>query len=102
MLCFDVFVLISLSQFLIYATDKLLTDPQVLKETLVRHGFTFESDTDTEVIPKLAKFVFDNANEEGIFLQLLLLYSSYFSVSFLLHILTFVRHQGAKHVPEFN
>ena len=39
---------------------------QVLKETLVRHGFTFESDTDTEVIPKLAKFVFDKANEEGI------------------------------------
>ncbi|MBA0571661.1 hypothetical protein Golob_002041 [Gossypium lobatum] len=38
---------------------------QVLKETLVRHGFTFESETDTEVIPKLAKFVFDKANEEG-------------------------------------
>ncbi|KAL6495724.1 Glutamine--fructose-6-phosphate aminotransferase [isomerizing] 2 [Orobanche gracilis] len=37
----------------------------VLKETLVRHGFTFESETDTEVIPKLSKFVFDNANEEG-------------------------------------
>lgn len=37
----------------------------MLKETLVRHGFTFESDTDTEVIPKLAKFVFDKANEEG-------------------------------------
>lgn len=44
---------------------------QVLKETLVRHGFTFESETDTEVIPKLAKFVFDKANEEGnIFLNL--------------------------------
>lgn len=41
---------------------------QVLKETLVRHGFTFESETDTEVIPKLAKFVFDKANEvEGNF-----------------------------------
>ena len=39
---------------------------QVLKETLLRHGFTFESETDTEVIPKLAKFVFDKANEEGI------------------------------------
>lgn len=38
----------------------------MLKETLVRHGFTFTSDTDTEVIPKLAKFVFDKANEEGI------------------------------------
>lgn len=70
MLRFNVFVLISVIQFLIYASDRLLTAPQVLKETLVRHGFTFESDTDTEVIPKLAKFVFDNANEEGIFLQL--------------------------------
>lgn len=38
---------------------------QALKETLIRHDFTFESDTDTEVIPKLAKFVFDKANEEG-------------------------------------
>lgn len=36
---------------------------QVLKESLVRQGFTFESETDTEVIPKLAKFVFDKANE---------------------------------------
>ena len=40
---------------------------QVLKETLLRHGFNFESETDTEVIPKLAKFVFDKANEEGTF-----------------------------------
>ncbi|KAM7490056.1 hypothetical protein LguiA_032977 [Lonicera macranthoides] len=43
----------------------VVTNYQVLKETLVRHGFTFESETDTEVIPKLAKFVFDKANEEG-------------------------------------
>ncbi|GMH04402.1 hypothetical protein Nepgr_006241 [Nepenthes gracilis] len=43
----------------------VITNYQVLKETLVRHGFTFESETDTEVIPKLAKFVFDKANEEG-------------------------------------
>ncbi|KAF8398173.1 hypothetical protein HHK36_017099 [Tetracentron sinense] len=42
----------------------VVTNYQVLKETLVRHGFTFESETDTEVIPKLAKFVFDKANEE--------------------------------------
>lgn len=46
---------------------------QVLKETLVRHGFTFESETDTEVIPKLAKFVFDKANEEGNFCELKLI-----------------------------
>ncbi|PON59125.1 Glucosamine-fructose-6-phosphate aminotransferase, isomerising [Parasponia andersonii] len=43
----------------------VITNYQVLKQTLVRHGFTFESDTDTEVIPKLAKYVFDQANEEG-------------------------------------
>ncbi|KAK9156549.1 hypothetical protein Scep_003123 [Stephania cephalantha] len=44
----------------------VITNYEVLKETLVRHGFTFESETDTEIIPKLAKFVYDNANEEGI------------------------------------
>ncbi|XP_042427932.1 glutamine--fructose-6-phosphate aminotransferase [isomerizing] 2-like [Zingiber officinale] len=43
----------------------IITNYEVLKETLVRHGFTFESETDTEVIPKLAKFVFDKAREEG-------------------------------------
>ncbi|XP_058078446.1 glutamine--fructose-6-phosphate aminotransferase [isomerizing] 1 [Magnolia sinica] len=41
----------------------IITNYEVLKETLIRHGFTFESDTDTEVIPKLAKFVFDKAND---------------------------------------
>ncbi|XP_009595147.1 glutamine--fructose-6-phosphate aminotransferase [isomerizing] 1 [Nicotiana tabacum] len=43
----------------------VITNYEVLKETLLRHGFTFDSETDTEVIPKLAKFVFDKANEEG-------------------------------------
>ncbi|KAJ4897661.1 glutamine-fructose-6-phosphate transaminase (isomerizing)s [Raphanus sativus] len=43
----------------------VIPSPLVLKETLLRHGFTFDSDTDTEVIPKLAKFVFDQANEDG-------------------------------------
>ena len=37
---------------------------QVLKETLLRHGFQFDSETDTEVIPKLAKYVFDNLMDE--------------------------------------
>ncbi|XP_044483360.1 glutamine--fructose-6-phosphate aminotransferase [isomerizing] 2-like isoform X2 [Mangifera indica] len=41
----------------------VITNYEVLKETLVRHGFTFESETDTEVIPKLAKFIFDKAHE---------------------------------------
>ncbi|CAM8970709.1 unnamed protein product [Rhodiola kirilowii] len=43
----------------------IITNYEVMKETLIRHGFTFESETDTEVIPKLAKFVFDKAYEEG-------------------------------------
>ncbi|KAH6814362.1 putative glucosamine-fructose-6-phosphate aminotransferase [Perilla frutescens var. frutescens] len=43
----------------------IITNYEVLKETLVRHGFTFESETDTEVIPKLAKFIYDNTKEEG-------------------------------------
>ncbi|CAH9072451.1 unnamed protein product [Cuscuta europaea] len=43
----------------------VITNYEALKETLIRHDFTFESETDTEVIPKLAKYVFDKANEEG-------------------------------------
>ncbi|EXC23013.1 Glucosamine--fructose-6-phosphate aminotransferase [isomerizing] 2 [Morus notabilis] len=43
----------------------IITNYEVLKETLVRHGFTFESETDTEIIPKLAKYVFDKAKEEA-------------------------------------
>ncbi|KAJ0985263.1 hypothetical protein J5N97_003619 [Dioscorea zingiberensis] len=43
----------------------IITNYEVLKETLIRNGFTFESETDTEVIPKLAKFVFDKAHEAG-------------------------------------
>ncbi|GLJ05808.1 hypothetical protein SUGI_0025820 [Cryptomeria japonica] len=44
----------------------IITNYVVLKETLLRHGFVFESDTDTEVIPKLAKFVFDTLTEQKI------------------------------------
>ncbi|KAF8015373.1 hypothetical protein BT93_H1010 [Corymbia citriodora subsp. variegata] len=43
----------------------VITNHEVLKQTLIRHGFTFESDTDTEVIPKLAKYVFDKSNEDS-------------------------------------
>lgn len=42
----------------------IITNHMVLKETLLRHGFTFESETDTEVIPKLAKFVHDRFRED--------------------------------------
>nr|GMC85012.1 uncharacterized protein LOC109161584 isoform X3 [Ipomoea batatas] len=36
---------------------------EAFKETPIRLDFTFDSETDTEVIPKLAKFVFDKAKE---------------------------------------
>ncbi|KAK8952398.1 hypothetical protein KSP39_PZI004909 [Platanthera zijinensis] len=52
----------SWNEFLV-VHNGIITNYEVLKETLIRHGFTFESDTDTEVIPKLAKFVFDQARE---------------------------------------
>lgn len=42
----------------------IITNYLVLKETLLRHGFEFESDTDTEVIAKLAKFVYDSLVED--------------------------------------
>ncbi|KAK3415860.1 hypothetical protein EUGRSUZ_H01405 [Eucalyptus grandis] len=38
----------------------VITNHEVLKQMLIRHGFKFESDTDTEVIPKLAKYVLIN------------------------------------------
>ena len=41
----------------------IITNFQVLKKSLINHGFDFESDTDTEVIPKLAKFVYDKLME---------------------------------------
>ncbi|KAL5058647.1 hypothetical protein RYX36_030251 [Vicia faba] len=41
----------------------VITNYEVLKATLILHGFEFKSETDTEVIPKLAKFVYDKANE---------------------------------------
>lgn len=37
---------------------------QVLKQTLLRKGFEFESETDTEVIPKLTKYVYDQLTKD--------------------------------------
>ncbi|KAH7278867.1 hypothetical protein KP509_38G060500 [Ceratopteris richardii] len=42
----------------------IITNYMDLKETLLKYGFHFESDTDTEVIPKVAKFVHDSLNED--------------------------------------
>ena len=41
----------------------IITNHAPLRETLQRHGFVFESDTDTEVIPKLAKYLYDSFPE---------------------------------------
>ena len=38
----------------------IITNHAPLREMLQRHGFVFESDTDTEVIPKLAKYLYDS------------------------------------------
>ena len=44
----------------------IITNHQPLKEMLQRKGFAFESDTDTEVIPKLTKYLFDKFKTQGI------------------------------------
>ena len=44
----------------------IITNHQPLKEMLQRKGFAFESDTDTEVIPKLTKYFFDKFKTQGI------------------------------------
>eukprot|EP00884_Botryococcus_braunii_P005254 jgi/Botrbrau1/1472/Bobra.178_3s0029.1 len=40
----------------------IITNHKALKDVLVRRGVKFESDTDTEVIPKLLKYVYDEQN----------------------------------------
>ncbi|KAH7278886.1 hypothetical protein KP509_38G062400 [Ceratopteris richardii] len=51
------------NEFLV-VQNGIITTYMDLKETLLKYGFHFESDTDTEVIPKLAKFVHDILNED--------------------------------------
>mmetsp|Transcript_40387 Transcript_40387/g.48975 ORF Transcript_40387/g.48975 Transcript_40387/m.48975 type:complete len:723 (-) Transcript_40387:237-2405(-) len=43
----------------------IITNYKVLKEMLIRKGFTFVSDTDTEVIPLLAKYLHDSMSAES-------------------------------------
>lgn len=50
----------------------IITNHQPLKEMLQRKGFTFESDTDTEVIPKLTKYLFDKFQNKVTFRQLVM------------------------------
>jgi glucosamine--fructose-6-phosphate aminotransferase (isomerizing) len=42
----------------------IITNYMVLKQTLIRKGFEFESETDTEVIPKLTKYVYDQLTKD--------------------------------------
>jgi glucosamine 6-phosphate synthetase-like amidotransferase/phosphosugar isomerase protein len=48
----------------------IITNYQSLKKMLINKGFEFESETDTEVIPKLAKYLFDKHEVAPSFLQL--------------------------------
>ena len=50
----------------------IITNHQPLKEMLHRKGFMFESDTDTEVIPKLTKYLFDKFQNKVTFRQLVM------------------------------
>ena len=43
----------------------ILTNFKDLRQFLTKKGFTFESDTDTEVIPKLLKHFFDVYSKKG-------------------------------------
>uniref|UniRef100_UPI0037E991FB glutamine--fructose-6-phosphate aminotransferase [isomerizing] 2 n=1 Tax=Semicossyphus pulcher TaxID=241346 RepID=UPI0037E991FB len=44
----------------------IITNYKELKEYLVIKGYEFESETDTEVIPKLVKYVYDNRENDGV------------------------------------
>ncbi|KAM4586678.1 glutamine--fructose-6-phosphate aminotransferase [isomerizing] 2 [Fundulus diaphanus] len=44
----------------------IITNYKELKEYLITKGYEFESDTDTEVIPKLIKYVYDNRENDSV------------------------------------
>ncbi|KAK2904075.1 glutamine--fructose-6-phosphate aminotransferase [isomerizing] 2 [Channa argus] len=44
----------------------IITNYKELKEYLILKGYEFESETDTEVIPKLIKYVYDNRENDNI------------------------------------
>ncbi|GLD70042.1 glutamine--fructose-6-phosphate aminotransferase [isomerizing], partial [Lates japonicus] len=44
----------------------IITNYKELKEYLITKGYEFESETDTEVIPKLIKYVYDNRETDSI------------------------------------
>lgn len=50
----------------------IITNYKLLKDFLIKHGETFVSETDTEVIPKLCKFVYERLNEKVLFPKLVM------------------------------
>lgn len=44
----------------------IITNYKELKEYLITKGYEFESETDTEVIPKLIKYVYDNRESDSV------------------------------------
>ena len=50
----------------------IITNHQALREMLERKGFVFESETDTEVIPKLTKYLYEKFHNRVTFRQLVM------------------------------
>ena len=50
----------------------IITNHQALREMLERKGFVFESETDTEVIPKLTKYLYEKFHTRVTFRQLVM------------------------------
>ncbi|CAG01194.1 unnamed protein product [Tetraodon nigroviridis] len=46
----------------------IITNYKELREYLITRGYEFESETDTEVIPKLIKYLYDNRESESVHL----------------------------------
>ena len=65
-----------MNEFLV-VHNGIITNYAALREMLMRHGFVFTSETDTEVIPKLAKYLYDSfpPQTKPSFLQLVQLVS---------------------------
>ncbi|XP_019940911.1 glutamine--fructose-6-phosphate aminotransferase [isomerizing] 2 [Paralichthys olivaceus] len=49
----------------------IITNYKELKEYLITKGYEFESETDTEVIPKLIKYVYDNRENDNVTFSML-------------------------------
>eukprot|EP00884_Botryococcus_braunii_P022432 jgi/Botrbrau1/8873/Bobra.50_2s0029.1 len=50
----------------------IITNHKALKDVLVKRGVKFESDTDTEVIPKLLKYIYDDQNGKITFTEVVM------------------------------